>query len=112
MSDYSAFRLDRRPYLFLSCGQWRYYHTAEDTPEKLNYIKMAAIRDFLLKTTGETASATLDGPYEGYETIETEIAYFKSAAGPLLEQMGVELSTRAQMDVIVNQLTSALNGSS
>ena len=95
MSDYYAFRVAQRPYLFFSCGQWPHYHTAGDTPEKLNYVKMASIRDFLFEAVQAVSRSMLSGPFEGYDTTTTEIEYFKSAAGPLLQQLGVELSSRA-----------------
>jgi Zn-dependent M28 family amino/carboxypeptidase len=42
LSDYHAFREKRVPFLFLTGGRWRHYHTPEDTPEKLDYDKMTA----------------------------------------------------------------------
>ena len=38
MSDHHVFRVNRRPYLFLSCGQWEHYHLPTDTPEPLEGI--------------------------------------------------------------------------
>jgi Zn-dependent M28 family amino/carboxypeptidase len=47
LSDYHAFRERGVPFLFLTGGRWRHYHTPEDTPEKLDYGKMAATADWL-----------------------------------------------------------------
>jgi hypothetical protein len=47
LSDYYAFAEERVPYLFLTAGRWKHYHTVTDTPEKLDYRKMIASADFL-----------------------------------------------------------------
>ena len=43
MSDHGAFRKRGVPYFFLSCGHWSHYHMPTDTPDRLNYHKMAGI---------------------------------------------------------------------
>jgi hypothetical protein len=47
LSDYHAFRERGVPFLFLTGGRWRHYHTPQDTPEKLDYRKMSATADWL-----------------------------------------------------------------
>src|SRR5258706_4950733 len=47
LSDYHAFRERGVPFLFLTGGRWRHYHTPEDTPEKLDYAKIAATARWL-----------------------------------------------------------------
>jgi Iap family predicted aminopeptidase len=47
LSDYHAFRERNVPFLFLTGGRWRHYHTPGDTPEKLDYDKMRATADWL-----------------------------------------------------------------
>ncbi len=47
LSDYYAFWEKGLPFLFLTNGRWRHYHTPEDTPEKLDYAKMAATARWL-----------------------------------------------------------------
>lgn len=42
LSDYHAFWKRQVPFLFLSCGRWEHYHQPTDTPEKLDYEKIAA----------------------------------------------------------------------
>lgn len=42
MSDYEAFWQQRIPFLFLTAGRSRDYHTPRDTPDKLDYRKLAA----------------------------------------------------------------------
>ena len=108
MSDYRPFRLDRRPYLFFSCGQWQHYHMPTDTPEKLNYPKMAAITAWLAEVTVAAVGASLRGPFEGYDTTATEIECFRAIGGPMLGQLGVDLRTRADLDILVPQLANGL----
>src|SRR5690606_37898557 len=42
LSDHHVFRTHQRPFLFLSCARWQHYHMPTDTPDRLNYDKMAA----------------------------------------------------------------------
>jgi hypothetical protein len=87
MSDHHVFRLNRRPYLFLSCGRWQHYHQPTDTPEKLNYDKMAAVAALLFTLTRQAASIPLDAPFEGYDSTPYECETIRGALGlaaPLL----------------------------
>jgi hypothetical protein len=47
MSDHHAFRLARKPFLFLSCGWWEHYHQPTDTFDQLNIAKMHGIAGWL-----------------------------------------------------------------
>ncbi|GEM_PF-348267 len=47
-SDYAAFRARGVPYLFLSSATPWYYHTPFDTPDRLDYEKLAEVRRFSL----------------------------------------------------------------
>jgi Zn-dependent M28 family amino/carboxypeptidase len=49
LSDYEAFWAQRIPFLFLSAGRSRVYHTPEDTPDKLDYDKIAATARWLTR---------------------------------------------------------------
>jgi hypothetical protein len=49
LSDYEAFWAQRIPFLFLSAGRSRVYHTPEDTPDKLDYDKIAATARWLVR---------------------------------------------------------------
>jgi Zn-dependent M28 family amino/carboxypeptidase len=61
LSDYDAFWRRRRPFLFLTAGRWRHYHTPTDTPEKLDYAKMAATARWLERFVRETCERP-EGP--------------------------------------------------
>jgi hypothetical protein len=56
LSDYDAFWNRGVPFVFLTCGRSRHYHTPEDTPEKLDYAKMAALARWLARWTRETCA--------------------------------------------------------
>jgi len=47
LSDYEPFRRAGVPALFLTGGRWRHYHELTDTPEKLDYTKVAATVDYV-----------------------------------------------------------------
>jgi Zn-dependent M28 family amino/carboxypeptidase len=49
LSDYQAFWDQRIPFLFLSAGRSRVYHTPEDTPDKLDHRKIAATARWLIR---------------------------------------------------------------
>lgn len=49
LSDYEPFWQRRIPFLFLSAGRSRVYHTPQDTPDKLDYGKIAATARWLTR---------------------------------------------------------------
>lgn len=70
LSDYEPFWQQRIPFLFLSAGRSRVYHTPEDTPDKLDYGKIAATARWLTRFVRESRTreptrfvdASLDRP--------------------------------------------------
>ena len=46
LSDYEALRRQAVPVLFLTCARWRHYHELTDTPDRLDYAKLAATTIF------------------------------------------------------------------
>lgn len=54
LSDYEPFWQRRIPFLFLSAGRSRVYHTPDDTPDKLDYDKIAATARWLTRFVRET----------------------------------------------------------
>lgn len=60
LSDYEPFWRRQVPFLFLSSGRSRHYHTPEDTPERLDYEKMAATARWLERFVRETCQR--EGP--------------------------------------------------
>ncbi len=47
MSDYDAFMTAGVPFLFYSAGRSQHYHASSDTPDRLDYTKMAALVEHL-----------------------------------------------------------------
>lgn len=56
LSDYYAFWQHKVPFLFLTAGRSRYYHTPSDTPEKLDFAKMEATARWLERFVRETCA--------------------------------------------------------
>lgn len=100
LSDHHVFRMRRRPYLFLSCGHWPHYHQTTDTPERLNYGKMASIQGFVADIAKDAAQRSLEGPFEGYDSTPAEVFFLNSAAGPFLSSFGFEVNSREDIDMI------------
>ena len=111
MSDHGVFRQNRIPYLFLSCGRWEHYHRPTDTPEKLNYDKMALISQLAATILEDTSKITLSGTSVGDHSLEFEIQTLKQALGlalPMIQQhLGMEtLETRSDIKKIVDAVTT------
>ncbi len=51
VSDYDSFRQADIPFVFLSTGRTKYYHTPEDTPDSLHYDKLERNAKYLLDLT-------------------------------------------------------------
>jgi len=115
MSDHHVFRKHGVPYLFLSCGRWEHYHQESDTPEKLNYAKMALITSLLVDLTIGLAAAPLEhrspkpGTIPECDTQELELRFIREAFGPLLPTVlgavGLQrLETRKDLDLLFSVL--------
>lgn len=108
VSDHHVFRLNQVPYLFLSCGHWQHYHRLTDTPDRLDYDKMALIADAVETLVREAANTDLGGPWEGYDTTTTDLETMRAAFGPFLAQQGLTLNGREDIVRAVHLLTSSL----
>lgn len=103
LSDYAAFWERERPFLFLTCGRSRVYHTTSDTPELLAYDKMAATARWLESFT-RRACASDDAPFrfrakrDDVATLDALIALTRSLA---------PINPRAQMAMV---MATALRG--
>jgi len=56
LSDYYPFWQRQVPFMFLTAGRSRHYHTPQDTPEKLDYTKMEATARWLERFVRETCA--------------------------------------------------------
>jgi len=59
-SDYGPFRDRKVPFLFFSTGEHPDYHTPRDTPEKVDYTKLARISNLVLAVLTEVADGRAD----------------------------------------------------
>ena len=112
LSDHGVFRSNGIPYLFLSCGRWKHYHEPTDTPERLNYMKMARITNLVVYLTERlNASPFGRGEKAGDFTVSLEIELLERAFGPLypllLRGAGVaRLEERADVDQVASAFLS------
>jgi hypothetical protein len=104
MSDHHVFRLNQVPYLFLSCGHWEHYHQPSDTPDRLDYGKMAAIADVMEALARDVAQRELEGPWEGHDTTATELRAMQEAFGDSSGAMGMTLEGREDIDRLARSL--------
>ena len=110
MSDHHAFRTMGMPYLFFSCGRWEHYHQRSDTPEKLNYAKMARIAALLADVTFACARCNLPRTAHEADTSGFEIELLERSFGVLLPMLlrlvrVQRLRGRADLDAVVTALT-------
>lgn len=111
MSDHAVFRWNEIPYLFLSCGHWEHYHQPSDTPDRLNYNKMAAITRYAESVIRSTAVADLPEFVEAEDPLEFEATTWKRALGilrkPVAKALGVsDFKTRSDINAAASALQS------
>jgi hypothetical protein len=121
MSDHHIFRRNGVPYLFLSCGQWSHYHRTTDTPDRLNYTKMAKICDFLgslcrtldsvelRRSALPTTSQSLECGVTDTTHFEIELLekVFGSYLQAILRLLGLpSLASRRDLDELASKLQS------
>jgi hypothetical protein len=106
LSDHHVFRTHARPFLFLSCGRWQHYHARTDTPDRLNYDKMAAIAELAETMIRHVDQARLAGPFDGADTLALELATIERHFGALLGS-GAKLGGRAGIDRFVQMAMSS-----
>jgi hypothetical protein len=114
MSDHYAFRLGGVPYLFLSCGQGKYYHTRHDDLAWINFDKVAAVTHLVERlvsgldrhSTEESHRAVAHDPFE------FEIKCIEKAFGPALQYVLQKIGIRAPMQSRrdISQFFSTIQG--
>lgn len=109
ISDQGVFRRHDIPYLFLSCGRWVHYHQPTDTPDRLNYRKMARITHLAARLLVQTDGEEFVRDSGRVDTLDYELECLRSALGAFypvaLKMAGIpEIRTRAHMDNFVGAL--------
>ncbi len=99
LSDHHVFRMNKRPYLLLTCGRWQHYHRATDTADRLNYQKIESLAAYLGLLTRAICEIGLDGQFEGYDTTATELECLNRTVRPALEKLGMRPELRSRQDI-------------
>jgi hypothetical protein len=119
MSDYSVFRQNEQPYLFLSCGQGRFYHhqlDSLDTPGWINFDKTRRVHELVVKLLREVDGLEADRTRTGSATVDTldvEIRTIRQALGGLfsetMRRAGLQkLETRDDLNQLIESLLGDL----
>jgi len=109
MSDHGVFRKNGVPYFFLSRGHWEHYHRTTDTPDRLNYNKMAAISAYLNSLLRRLAAKDLPRDLGMCDPVALEIERMQAILGPLLPSLVGRpgpLQTRADVQAVVSKMRS------
>lgn len=106
LSDHHVFRVDERPYLFLTCGRWAHYHQPSDTPDKLSGAKMTAMVDYLVHLLPKLAKTPLGGPFEGYDSTPFEVQTLREHLGDVTDRLGLSLNSRADIDRVATAIAT------
>lgn len=111
MSDHYAFRRAGVPFLFFSCGQWAHYHQPTDTPDRLNYRKMARIAETVWAFAESTAAADLSGLVASEDfTSEVEAATIRKSLGFGLRGIGTKrMQARSDVNAFAKILLSTMD---
>jgi hypothetical protein len=111
MSDHGVFRRNDVPYVFFSCGRWEHYHRPTDTPDRLNYEKMARLTTLSFDILLRADEAELMPFVEPDDPVEFEAETFRRTAGMFLSLLchmaGVrDLRDRDSIDRVVSLMLS------
>ena len=114
MSDHHAFEQNGHPFLFMSCGQGKYYHHPKDTIDWINFPKLAHITNFtadLIQALDKTPAG--HQPY-AKDTLEFELRMIDKAIGSKLKLMLKALkipmpSTRKELDHLIGGLVNNIS---
>lgn len=85
-SDYGPFRAEKVPFLFFSSGEHPNYHTPEDTPQRINFSKVARVSNLVLQVCrdidkADATPAWTDTPQQDLD----EVHALRRITGLLLE---------------------------
>lgn len=109
MSDHHAFRLGGEPFLFLSCGQGRYYHHPLDDMEWVSMDKVRRVFDYLIALVEKLDATEIALPGQTHDPAEFEIRMIQKALGlklPILRRalQLPPLKTREDLDAFIGAL--------
>jgi hypothetical protein len=108
VSDHAAFSKAGQPFLFLSCGQGKYYHHPKDDMEWINFDKLAHITRFvgdLIERIDKTPQNADRAPCDPFDT---EMRMLRRAIGPALplamKYFKIKMpESRAELDALLDE---------
>jgi hypothetical protein len=113
MSDHHAFEQAGQPFLFLSCGQGKYYHHPKDTLDWINFGKLARITEFVRDLLAQLdLTPAGKAPYAS-DPFAFESRMIRKVVGKPVELIakgfGFEIpKTRAGIDRFVGKVTASI----
>jgi hypothetical protein len=118
MSDHHAFRLGGQPYLFLSCGEGRYYHSPHDDLDWINFEKVKRVEKLVAALLSEADRQALEiNPRRNaivYDTTAFEITQLDRVFGERLPsllqllRLGERLADRDGLDAFYSRLVQII----
>ena len=113
MSDHHAFEQAGQPFLFLSCGQGKYYHHPKDDLEWINFAKLARITEFVRDVLAQLDLTPAGKAPYAYDPYEFESRMIQKAVGKplslLAKVFGHEIpTTRDSISRFVSNVRSML----
>lgn len=112
VSDHAAFSQAGHPFLFLSCGQGKYYHHPKDDMEWINFEKLTRITRFIGDLIERIDLTPTDADTSPVNPFDMEIRMLKDILGPILplglKYFGFNMpDKRQELDVMID---TALHG--
>ncbi len=109
VSDHDTFERQGQPFLFLSCGQGRYYHDERDTLDWIHFDKLARITGFVARLLRGLDANPGQRGRPRVDPFDFERRMIRRAAGPAallaLKAMGRDLpASREEMDAMAGML--------
>lgn len=109
MSDHAAFAAAGQPFLFLSCGMGRHYHTPQDTMEWINFEKLAHTTRFIADIVLRIDRTPADASHRRFDPFATDVRMLKKALGPMasvgLRALGIKIpESREELDDFLGNL--------
>jgi len=101
LSDHHVLRKHSCPYLFFTCGRWEHYHQETDIPEHLNYSKMEKISQYLVTLINQLDKRAFHRDGYEFDPIKMELALLRRAIGPFLDQEGIPMVSREDIQDFV-----------
>lgn len=113
MSDHHAFEQAGQPFLFLSCGQGKYYHHAKDNLDWINFDKLARIAEFVRDLLAQLDLTPAGNDPNAKDPFEFESRMIQKAVGKtvglIAKGFGYEIpKSRKAISDFVSQMRSMM----